>query len=51
MTTAHLDENLARFNHPKDLIVVEELPRDPGGKVVEPKLRAAYGSKDAGSIH
>lgn len=50
MTTAHLDENLARFNHPEGLIVVDELPRNPGGKVVKPKLRAAYGSKDADLI-
>ncbi|WP_207838620.1 fatty-acid--CoA ligase FadD5 [Williamsia soli] len=47
----HLDENLARFKHPKDLIVVDELPRNPGGKVVKPKLRDAYGSKDAGLTH
>lgn len=47
----HLAENLARFKHPKDLIVVDELPRNPGGKVVKPKLRAAYGSKDEGLVH
>ncbi|MFM9378245.1 AMP-binding protein, partial [Gordonia sp. VNK21] len=43
-----LNENLARFKHPKDVVVVDELPRNAGGKVVKPKLRDAYGSKDAG---
>lgn len=47
----HLNENLARFKQPKDLVIVEELPRNPGGKVVKPKLREAYGSKDAGLAH
>ncbi|MBD0322841.1 MAG: hypothetical protein ICV72_05565, partial [Aldersonia sp.] len=46
--TPHLDDNLARFKHPKDLVIVDELPRNAGGKVVKPKLRDAYGSKDAG---
>lgn len=44
----YLNENLARFKHPKDLIVVDVLPRNAGGKVVKPRLREAYGSKDAG---
>lgn len=44
----YLDENLARFKQPKDLVIVDELPRNAGGKVVKPTLRAAYGSKDAG---
>ncbi|WP_143965515.1 fatty-acid--CoA ligase FadD5 [Gordonia zhaorongruii] len=44
----YLNENLARFKHPKDLIVVEELPRNAGGKVVKPRLRDEYGSKDQG---
>ncbi|MFT3715561.1 MAG: fatty-acid--CoA ligase FadD5 [Gordonia sp. (in: high G+C Gram-positive bacteria)] len=43
-----LNENLARFKHPKDLVVVDELPRNAGGKVVKPKLREEFGSKDAG---
>ena len=44
----YLDANLARFKHPKDLVVVAELPRNAGGKVVKPALRAEYGSKDTG---
>ncbi|AZG44525.1 fatty-acid--CoA ligase FadD5 [Gordonia insulae] len=44
----YLNENLARFKHPKDLVIVDELPRNAGGKVVKPRLREAYGSKDAG---
>ncbi|MFC0313917.1 fatty-acid--CoA ligase FadD5 [Gordonia phosphorivorans] len=47
----YLNENLARFKHPKDLVVVDELPRNAGGKVVKPTLRAAYGGKDAGLVH
>jgi len=34
-----LNENLARYKHPKDLIVVSELPRNASGKVVKVQLR------------
>ncbi|GEE03452.1 long-chain-fatty-acid--CoA ligase [Gordonia spumicola] len=44
----YLNDNLARFKHPKDVVVVDVLPRNAGGKVVKPTLREAYGSKDAG---
>ena len=44
----HLNENLARFKHPKDLVIVEQLPRNAGGKVTKPALRQRFGSKDAG---
>ncbi|SIS08750.1 fatty-acid--CoA ligase FadD5 [Williamsia sterculiae] len=43
----YLNENLARFKHPKRLVVVDDLPRNAGGKVVKPRLRETYGSKDA----
>ncbi|NEW27084.1 fatty-acid--CoA ligase FadD5 [Nocardia cyriacigeorgica] len=43
-----LNENLARFKQPKDLVIVSELPRNASGKVMKPQLRDAYGSKDAG---
>ncbi|QKT07673.1 long-chain-fatty-acid--CoA ligase [Gordonia sp. X0973] len=44
----YLNENLARYKHPKDLVIVDELPRNAGGKVVKPTLRSSYGSKDEG---
>lgn len=44
----YLNENLARYKHPKDLVIVGELPRNAGGKVVKPSLRSEYGSKDVG---
>ncbi len=44
----YLNENLARFKQPKDMVIIDELPRNAGGKVVKPTLRKAYGSKDAG---
>lgn len=34
-----LNEKLARYKHPKDLIVVSELPRNASGKVVKAELR------------
>ncbi len=40
----HLNEFLARYKHPKDLIVVAELPRNASGKVVKNELRKAYSS-------
>ncbi|MGB3302925.1 MAG: fatty-acid--CoA ligase FadD5 [Gordonia sp. (in: high G+C Gram-positive bacteria)] len=46
----YLNENLARFKHPKELVIVDELPRNAGGKVVKPQLREEYGSKDAGLV-
>ncbi|MGC5245900.1 fatty-acid--CoA ligase FadD5 [Gordonia sp. DT219] len=44
----YLNETLARFKQPKDIIIVGELPRNAGGKVVKHRLREAFGSKDAG---
>lgn len=40
----HLDAHLARYKHPKALVVVEALPRNAGGKVVKHELRAQHGS-------
>lgn len=34
-----LNENLARYKHPKDLVIVAELPRNASGKVVKVELR------------
>ncbi|MGY0498589.1 fatty-acid--CoA ligase FadD5 [Nocardia sp. FBN12] len=41
---SHLDAHLARYKHPKALVVVEALPRNAGGKVVKHELRAQHGS-------
>lgn len=43
-----LDEHVARFKHPKDLVLMEALPRNASGKVLKPTLRNSYGSRDAG---
>ncbi|WP_194816537.1 fatty-acid--CoA ligase FadD5 [Nocardia sp. XZ_19_385] len=37
-----LNENLARYKHPKDLVVIPELPRNASGKVVKVQLRKDY---------
>ncbi|WP_433712640.1 fatty-acid--CoA ligase FadD5 [Nocardia sp. CA-084685] len=37
-----LNENLARYKHPKDLVLVAELPRNASGKVVKVRLRKDY---------
>ncbi|MBH0778564.1 fatty-acid--CoA ligase FadD5 [Nocardia bovistercoris] len=39
-----LDENLARYKHPKELVVVAELPRNASGKVVKLQLRKDFSS-------
>ncbi|NMN96331.1 fatty-acid--CoA ligase FadD5 [Antrihabitans stalactiti] len=39
-----LNDNLARYKHPKHLVVVPELPRNASGKVVKHQLRKDYGS-------
>jgi fatty-acyl-CoA synthase len=38
-----LNERLARYKHPKELVVVDDLPRNASGKVVKPQLRKQYG--------
>ncbi|MCK8671750.1 fatty-acid--CoA ligase FadD5 [Rhodococcus sp. NPDC003382] len=35
----YLDENLARYKHPKEVVIVEALPRNASGKVVKHELR------------
>ncbi|MFI7528966.1 fatty-acid--CoA ligase FadD5 [Nocardia salmonicida] len=40
----HLNAHLARYKHPKVLVVVDALPRNAGGKVVKHELRTLYGS-------
>ncbi|WP_127781940.1 fatty-acid--CoA ligase FadD5 [Rhodococcus sp. X156] len=48
--SAWLDTRLARFKHPKDLVVVDALPRNASGKVVKGELRSAYPKVGAGSV-
>jgi fatty-acyl-CoA synthase len=42
---AHLDGVLARYKLPKNVVVVEELPRTASGKVRKPDLRARFGKR------
>ncbi|MFJ4658770.1 fatty-acid--CoA ligase FadD5 [Nocardia sp. NPDC088792] len=37
-----LNESLARYKHPKHLVIVPELPRNASGKVVKVELRKQY---------
>ncbi|MEU0539166.1 fatty-acid--CoA ligase FadD5 [Nocardia sp. NPDC005978] len=37
--TPFLNESLARYKHPKDLVIVSELPRNASGKVLKVELR------------
>ncbi|MFI9507423.1 fatty-acid--CoA ligase FadD5 [Nocardia sp. NPDC052566] len=39
-----LNENLARYKHPKDLVLIAELPRNASGKVVKVQLRKDHSS-------
>ena len=42
-----LDEQLARYKHPKALQIVDALPRNPAGKVMKTELRVRFGGSDA----
>jgi fatty-acyl-CoA synthase len=39
-----LNEQLARYKHPKALEIVDALPRNPAGKVLKTELRARFGT-------
>ncbi|WP_040586176.1 fatty-acid--CoA ligase FadD5 [Segniliparus rugosus] len=41
--SAWLEDKLARYKHPKDVVVVPALPRNASGKVVKAELRAQLG--------
>ena len=41
---AHLDGRLARYKHPKNVVIVDALPRTASGKVRKADLRARYGA-------
>jgi fatty-acyl-CoA synthase len=45
---AHLEGRLARFKHPKNVVLVDELPRTASGKVKKAELRARFASEVAG---
>lgn len=38
--SAYVKENLARFKVPRDIVFIDELPRNPTGKVLKRQLRA-----------
>lgn len=40
--TTWLSDHLARYKHPKELVVVDALPRNASGKVVKVALRKSY---------
>ncbi|SIK66115.1 Probable fatty-acid-CoA ligase FadD [Mycobacteroides abscessus subsp. abscessus] len=50
LTLAELDgfltARLARYKHPKDLVIVDALPRNPSGKVLKTELRQRFGRVD-----
>jgi fatty-acyl-CoA synthase len=44
---AHLDGQVARYKLPKDVVVVEALPRTASGKIVKAELRERFGAPPA----
>jgi fatty-acyl-CoA synthase len=40
-----LTERLARYKHPKALVIIEALPRNPAGKVLKTELRERFGTQ------
>ncbi|MEH6548931.1 MAG: long-chain-fatty-acid--CoA ligase [Pseudomonadales bacterium] len=45
---AHCEQRLARFKVPKDIIVVDEIPRNPSGKILKRVLREQYSEAASG---
>jgi O-succinylbenzoate-CoA ligase len=41
---AFLDGRIARYKIPKSLVVADELPRTPSGKLLKSRIRSTYGS-------
>jgi fatty-acyl-CoA synthase len=39
---------LARYKHPKDLVLIDQMPRNASNKILKNVLRETYGSRDAG---
>ena len=38
----YLSDKLAKYKLPREVIIAEELPRNPSSKLVKPKLRAEF---------
>ncbi len=45
---AHCEQNLARFKHPARVLVVDELPTGPDGKVLKARLRSLARQETSG---
>ena len=48
--TALCTENLARYKHPVEWHVIDEMPRNAGGKIVKPRLRERLTGEAAASL-
>jgi fatty-acyl-CoA synthase len=46
---AFVKQNLARFKVPRDVLFLQELPRNPAGKVLKRELRALHAESAAGA--
>jgi fatty-acyl-CoA synthase len=46
-----LRPRLARYKHPKDLILVDQMPKNASNKIRKNVLREQYGGQDAGTRH
>lgn len=44
----YFDEHLARYKHPKEIVIVEALPRNASGKVVKGDLRGGLSAVTQG---
>jgi fatty-acyl-CoA synthase len=46
---AFLDGRIARYKIPKSVVIADELPRNPSGKLLKNRIRSAYGSPQSAS--
>ncbi|OUZ09424.1 long-chain fatty acid--CoA ligase [Aeromicrobium sp. PE09-221] len=44
---AHVAEHLARYKVPREVVIVDELPREDTGKLFKRRLKEQYGKKEA----
>lgn len=47
---AHVADRLAKYKVPKDVVVVDQLPREDTGKLFKRKLKEQYWSKESGPV-